>query len=46
MPILQPMQQICVGIPTPNSDSLQLFENVTYGICSQIWANLFDIYSE
>jgi hypothetical protein len=27
MPILQPIQQICVGIPTLNSDPLQLFEN-------------------
>jgi hypothetical protein len=26
MPILQPIQQICVGIPTLNSDPLQLFE--------------------
>jgi hypothetical protein len=31
MPILQPIQQICVGIPTPNSDPLQLFEIFIYG---------------
>lgn len=42
MPILQPIQQICVRIPTPNnSDPLQLFEIFIYGICIQIWANFF-----
>jgi hypothetical protein len=36
IPILQPIQQICVGIPTPNSDPLQLYEIFIY---SQICAN-------
>jgi hypothetical protein len=34
MLILQSIQQICVGIPTLNSDPLQLFEIFIYGLCS------------